>query len=51
MPGDPIGGLNKAFKYLYQIRLLGKRIKKFNKTFYYALKYSLVALLLYWIFA
>lgn len=50
LPGDPVGGLNKAFKYLYKIRLAGKAIKRFNKTFYYVLKYTLVAGLFYWIF-
>ena len=30
--GDKTGGINKAFKYLYQIRILGKKLKSSNKT-------------------
>lgn len=48
--GDKVGFLNRAFGYLYQIRILGKKIKAFNKPFYYALQYSLYLALIYWIF-
>lgn len=47
---DRIGGLNRAFKYLYQIRLVGKRLKKYNKTLYYCVKYALFASIFYLIF-
>ncbi len=47
LDGDRVGGLNRAFQYLYQIRLLGKRIKNYNKTFYCILKWILFLSLLY----
>lgn len=50
LDGDRVGGLNKAFLYLYQIRLLGKRIKNYNRTLYYVLKWLLLIGLLYAIF-
>jgi len=42
--------INKAFKYVYSIRLLGKRIKAYDRNLYYAVKYSLMLLILYLIF-
>jgi beta-hydroxylase len=48
--GDKVGFLNRAFGYLYQVRILGKKIKAFNKPFYYVLQYSLYLALIYWIF-
>lgn len=50
MPGDKVGFLNRIFGYVYQIRVLGKKIKKFNKPFYYLLQYGLYIALIYWIF-
>lgn len=50
MPGDKVGGANKLFGYLYQIRILGKRVKAYNRTLYYTLQYGLYILLIYWIF-
>jgi len=44
---DSTGNLNKVFKYLYQIRLVGKRLKVYNRTLYYAVKYVLFAGILY----
>lgn len=49
-PGDKVGLLNRAFAGIYKIRLVGKKIKAFNTTLYYALQYALYALLIYWIF-
>lgn len=49
--GDRVGGLNKAFLYLYQIRLLGKRIKAWNRTVYYLIKWLLFLSILYAIFS
>lgn len=46
---DKLGLFNRFFKYIYMIRILGKKIKTANRTFYYALKYTLVALAIYWI--
>ncbi|MFT2154205.1 aspartyl/asparaginyl beta-hydroxylase domain-containing protein, partial [Klebsiella pneumoniae] len=39
--GDRIGGINRAFRYIYQIRIVGKRLKKWNKTVYYIVKWLL----------
>lgn len=50
LPGDKVGLLNRAFGALYQIRLLGKKIKAFNRTLYYLLQYALYLALIYWIF-
>lgn len=50
LDGDRVGGLNRAFQYLYQVRLLGKRIKNDNRTLYYTLKWILFLSLLYGIF-
>lgn len=48
--GDKVGFLNKAFAYVYQLRLLGKKIKAFNSILYYAIQYALYTLLIYLIF-
>jgi len=50
MGEDKTGNINKAFKYVYSIRLLGKRIKAYNRNLYYAVKYALMLLILYLIF-
>jgi beta-hydroxylase len=50
LPTDRTGGLNKIFGYVYQIRLVGKRLKEYNKTLYYISKYVLFALIIYLIF-
>ena len=50
MPGDRVGGLNKAFGFIYKVRLVGKRIKSWNKRVYYILQYGLYLALIYWIF-
>jgi len=47
---DKTGNINKIFKYIYSIRLLGKRIKAYNRNLYYGLKYALMILILYLIF-
>jgi len=47
---DKTGNLNKIFKYLYQIRLVGKKIKAYNTTIYYGVKYVLFGGILYLIF-
>ena len=44
---DKVGVLNKLFGYVYQVRLLGKRLKQANRTAYYALKYVLFGALIY----
>jgi beta-hydroxylase len=47
---DKIGFINRIFKYLYAIRLVGKRLKAFNKPLYYTVKYIVFGGLLYLIF-
>jgi len=49
--GDKTGGINRAFFYLYQVRLVGKRMKAWNRRVYYTFKWSLyagIALLIFW---
>jgi beta-hydroxylase len=48
--GDRLGVFNKLFGGLYQVRVVAKRFKAWNKTAYYALKYVGIAGLLYGIF-
>lgn len=50
MPGDKVGFLNRIFGYVYQIRVVGKKLKKFNKPLYYILQYGLYLGLIYLIF-
>jgi beta-hydroxylase len=50
--GDRTGGLNRAFRYLYALRLFGKKLKAWNRTVYYVFKWSLfggVMLAIYWV--
>jgi beta-hydroxylase len=48
--GEPVGILNRAFGYVYQVRLVGKRLKAKSHFAYYSLKYAIMGGLLYWIF-
>lgn len=48
--GDKIGFLNRIFASIYKIRLLGKKIKAYNRRLYYLLQYALYAWLIYLIF-
>ena len=41
--GERVGWINRIFGYVYQVRLLGKRMKAWNKRVYYAVKYLLIA--------
>jgi len=50
MGEDKTGNINKAFRYVYSIRRLGKWIKAYNRTLYYAVKYLLMLGILYLIF-
>lgn len=40
--GERVGWINRIFSYVYQVRLLGKRMKAWNKKAYYAVKYLLI---------
>jgi beta-hydroxylase len=44
--GERIGFVNKLFGSVYHVRLLGKRMKTWNKRAYYAAKYALLSGLL-----
>jgi beta-hydroxylase len=44
--GEPVGFFNKAFGYIYQVRLVGKRMKAWNKRAYYAAKFAIIGLAL-----
>ncbi|WP_026349951.1 lipid A hydroxylase LpxO [Bordetella sp. FB-8] len=48
--GDRTGGINRIFGTVYAVRRLGKRLKQYNKTLYYVVKWVLVAAILAWIF-
>lgn len=39
--GDRTGGVNKAFKYIYAVRKVGKRLKAWNRRIYYLIKWLL----------
>ena len=47
---EEVGLLNKAFEKLYSIRTFSRKIKHWNRTFYYALKYTLFFGAIYLIF-
>ncbi|MFT0211534.1 lipid A hydroxylase LpxO [Pseudomonas sp. F1_0610] len=47
---DRTGGINRVFKYLYKIREQGKRLKKYNKTLYYTVKWAIILGILWLIF-
>ena len=48
--GDKVGLLNKLFSSVYSARLVGKKIKSYNRFLYYFLQYSLYLYLIYIIF-
>ncbi len=48
--GEHVGILNKIFAYAYQVRLVGKRIKVWNKATYYVIKWLLLGGLFYALF-
>ena len=50
LDGDKIGFLNRIFSSIYKVRLLGKKIKAYNRKLYYLLQYALYAWLIYLIF-
>ena len=50
LPDEQVGSINKLFKYLYQIRLVGKRLKSYNRKLYYLTKYTLYLGLFYLLF-
>lgn len=44
--GEDVGVLNKMFGKLYEIHLASRKVKEWNRSVYYGLKYSLTALIL-----
>lgn len=40
--GEHVGWINRAFGYVYHVRLVGKRMKAWNKRVYYVTKYALI---------
>jgi beta-hydroxylase len=40
--GERVGWLNRIFGYVYHVRVVGKRMKAWNKRVYYAVKYLLL---------
>jgi beta-hydroxylase len=49
--GDRTGALNRLFRYLYAVRRAGKRLKAWNRTVYYVVKWVLfggIALAIFW---
>ncbi len=48
--GDPVGFINRMFEKLYSIRLVSRRIKRWNKPVYKTLKYTLFLAMVYFIF-
>ncbi|MBL4673792.1 MAG: aspartyl/asparaginyl beta-hydroxylase domain-containing protein [Arenicella sp.] len=48
--GDPVGMVNRVFSKVYSIRVVSRRIKRWNKPFYKVLKYTLFLTMLYLVF-
>lgn len=51
LPGDPTGGVNRAFGRVYALRLKAKALRERSRLAYYALKWGLVAAVLAGIWA
>lgn len=49
-PGDPTGGVNRAFGVLYRFRLWNKRLKARSELAYYGLQWLLIGSFLFWLF-
>ena len=45
--GERVGVINQLFSVLYHVRLLGQRLKRWNRTIYFTVKYALFALIIY----
>ncbi|HTT10757.1 MAG TPA: aspartyl/asparaginyl beta-hydroxylase domain-containing protein [Burkholderiaceae bacterium] len=48
--GEDVGGLNRAFEYIYRVRLKAKALKARHRTVYYAGKWLLIAGLVWAVF-
>jgi beta-hydroxylase len=49
--GEAIGAVNVAFSKVYHLRLAGKRLKAWSRPAYYAVKFALIAALLWLVLA
>jgi beta-hydroxylase len=47
LPGEHVGVLNRIFEQLYKVRIVGLRIKTWNRAAYYLLKWLLIGGALY----
>jgi beta-hydroxylase len=47
VPGEHVGVLNRIFEQIFKLRLVGVRIKNWNRPIYYLLKWLLIAGILY----
>ncbi len=47
---DRVGLFNRLFKYIYRVRLVGKALKRWNRTVYYTVKFALFGGLLALVF-
>jgi len=43
--GEHVGWINRIFGYVYHVRLVGKRMKAWNKRVYYVTKYALIGVI------
>lgn len=50
LPSEKVGFINQIFGILYQVRLLGKRLKTYNHWLYYIVKYILYIAIAYGLF-
>jgi beta-hydroxylase len=50
VPGEHVGALNRVFEHIYKLRLVGVRLKTWNKPAYYGIKWALILGLVYLIF-
>lgn len=48
--GEEIGPVNRAFARVYEVRLIGKRLKAWNRPAYYAVKFGLLGALMWLVF-
>ena len=44
--GEHVGALNKVFGKLYEVHLASRKVKEWNRTVYYAMKYTLGVLII-----
>jgi len=48
--GEKLGWMNKAFGYLYHLRIVGKKLKSRSKVAYYSVKYAVLGSVAYMVF-